>query len=181
LLNALRAAKWTDAFVCQPAVSPITSRLLSRPCFAGHIFLLRAVLSVIYTCDPFRLAFQPGVASPSRSSTLHQGHVSASFVRRPFPSVRTLSKELKINPTRPQVSCNSPQGLVEVLPASDGVAATLPSQPPPRAYWAANSKACGGSQETRYATGRRLAAVTRHWQNLAERNRRKPPKGTQNQ
>ncbi len=123
---------------------------------------------------PFRLVFQPGVAL-SEQIIYAATKAIVSGQLRPgdaFPSVRTLSKELKINPNTAHkvVMQLTAQGLVEVLPGiGTVVAATLP-----KATAAARAGLLGSELEGLVVDAKKLgmqlddvlAAVERHWQRL---------------
>src|SRR5262245_20026272 len=80
---------------------------------------------------PFRLSFQPGISIYEQvvyaakkaliSGQMHSGE--------PFPSVRTLSRELKINPNTAHkvIAQLTAEGLIEVRPGVGTVVAALPS------------------------------------------------------
>jgi GntR family transcriptional regulator len=126
---------------------------------------------------PFRLVFQPGVALSEQivyaaTRAIVSGQLRAG---EPFPSVRTLSKELKINPNTAHkvVMQLTAQGLVEVLPGiGTVVAATLP-----KATAGARAGLVGSEVEGLVVEAKKLgmqlddvlAAVTRHWQRLGGR------------
>jgi GntR family transcriptional regulator len=126
---------------------------------------------------PFRLVFQPGVALSEQIVYAATRAIVSGQLRAgdPFPSVRALSKELKINPNTAHkvVMQLTAQGLVEVLPGiGTVVAATLPK---PTA--AARSGLLGSELEGLVVEAKKLgmqlddvlAAVARHWQRLGGR------------
>jgi len=80
---------------------------------------------------PFRLAFQPGVSLCDQVVYAVKRAVVAGKMRPgdPFPSVRTLSKELKINPNTAHKAVTQlvRQGLLEVLVGQGTVVAELPT------------------------------------------------------
>jgi GntR family transcriptional regulator len=80
---------------------------------------------------PFRLTFRPGVSLYEQVVYAAKKAVIAGQMRPgdPFPSVRALSKELKINPnTAHKVVTNLiAEGLLEVLPGIGTVVAAPPA------------------------------------------------------
>ena len=123
---------------------------------------------------PFRLVFQPGIALSEQVIYAATRAIVSGQLRPgdPFPSVRTLSKELKINPNTAHkvVMQLTAQGLVEVLPGiGTVVAATLP-----KATSAARAGLLGSELEGLVVDAKKLgmqlddvlAAVERHWQRL---------------
>jgi GntR family transcriptional regulator len=80
---------------------------------------------------PFRLSFQPGISLYEQVVYAAKKAVVSGQMRpgEPFPSVRTLSKELKINPnTAHKVVVHLVnEGLLEVRPGLGTVIACLPS------------------------------------------------------
>ena len=83
---------------------------------------------------PFRVDFRPGVSLYEQivyaaTKAVISGHLRAGD---PFPSVRTLSKELKINPNTAHkvVAHLVAAGLLETLPGIGTVVATLPESSP---------------------------------------------------
>jgi len=79
---------------------------------------------------PFRLSFQPGISLYEQVVYAAKKAVVSGQLRRgePFPSVRTLSKELKINPNTAHkvVTHLVNEGLLEVRPGLGTVVAALP-------------------------------------------------------
>lgn len=134
---------------------------------------------------PFRLVFQPGVAL-SEQILYAATKAIVSGQLRPgdsFPSVRALSRELKVNPNTAHkvVMQLTAQGLVEVLPGIGTVVAR--SLPKPAA--AARAGLLGGEIEGLVVEARRLgmqlddvlAAVARHWRTLGGAEPPQPAKG----
>jgi len=134
---------------------------------------------------PFRLVFQPGVALSEQVVYAATKAIVSGQMRPgdPFPSVRALSRELKINPNTAHkvVMQLTAQGLVEVLPGiGTVVAAALPK---PTA--AARAGLLGGEIEALVVEAKKLAieldgvlaAVTRHWQSLGGTEPAQPAKG----
>jgi len=134
---------------------------------------------------PFRLVFQPGVALSEQIIYAATKAIVSGQLRPgdPFPSVRTLSKELKVNPNTAHkvVMQLTAQGLVEVLPGiGTVVAAALPK---PTA--AARAGLLGGELEGLVVEAKKLgmqlddvlAAVARHWHSLGGTEPAQPAKG----
>jgi len=123
---------------------------------------------------PFRLALQPGVAVSEQILYAATKAIVSGQMRSgdPFPSVRALSRELKVNPNTAHkvVLQLTNQGLVEVLPGiGTVVAATLP-----KATAAARAELLGGELEGLVVEAKKLGiqlddvldAVTRHWRRI---------------
>lgn len=123
---------------------------------------------------PFRLALQPGVAVSEQILYAATKAIVSGQMRPgdPFPSVRALSRELKVNPNTAHkvVLQLTNQGLVEVLPGiGTVVAATLP-----KATAAARAELLGGELEGLVVEAKKLGiqlddvldAVTRHWRRI---------------
>jgi GntR family transcriptional regulator len=123
---------------------------------------------------PFRLVFQPGIALSEQIIYAATKAIVSGQLRPgdPFPSVRILSKELKVNPNTAHkvVMQLTAQGLVEVLPGiGTVVASTLP-----KATAAARSGLLGGELEGLVVEAKKLgmqlddvlSAITRHWDRL---------------
>jgi len=79
---------------------------------------------------PFRLSFQPGISLYEQVVYAAKKAVVSGQMRHgdPFPSVRTLSKELKINPNTAHkvIARLANEGLLEVRPGLGTVVAALP-------------------------------------------------------
>jgi GntR family transcriptional regulator len=79
---------------------------------------------------PFRLSFQPGISLYEQVVYAAEKAVVSGQMRpgEPFPSVRTLSKELKINPNTAHkvVTHLANEGLLEVRPGLGTIVAALP-------------------------------------------------------
>jgi len=79
---------------------------------------------------PFRFTFQPGI--PLYEQAVYAAHkaIVSGQLRPgdPFPSVRTLSRELKINPNTAHrvIQYLTNEGLVEIRPGVGTVVAKLP-------------------------------------------------------
>jgi len=134
---------------------------------------------------PFRLVFQPGIALSEQIVYAATKAIVSGQLRPgdPFPSVRTLSKELKVNPNTAHkvVMQLTAQGLDEVLPGiGTVVAASLP-----KSTAAARADLLGGELEGLVVEARKLgmqlddvlAAVTRHWRTLGGTEPSQPAKG----
>ncbi|MGA3325592.1 MAG: GntR family transcriptional regulator [Terriglobia bacterium] len=79
---------------------------------------------------PFRVSFQPGISLYEQVVYAAEKAIVSGQMRpgEPFPSVRTLSKELKINPNTAHkvVTHLVNEGLLEVNPGLGTVVAALP-------------------------------------------------------
>ncbi len=79
---------------------------------------------------PFRLAFRPGVSLYEQVVYAARKAIVAGEMRPgdPFPSVRTLSRELKINPNTAHkaILYLTNEGLLEIRPGIGAVVAPLP-------------------------------------------------------
>jgi GntR family transcriptional regulator len=79
---------------------------------------------------PFRLAFRPGVSLYEQVVYAARKAIVAGEMRPgdPFPSVRTLSRELKINPNTAHkaILYLTNEGLLEIRPGIGAVVAALP-------------------------------------------------------
>jgi len=131
---------------------------------------------------PFRLSFRPGV--PIYEQVVYA--VKKAIVSRqlrpgaPFPSVRALSKGLKINPNTAHkvVSALTAEGLLEVLPGI-GTAVAVP----PSSTDAERTRLLGGEIERLAVEAKKLglalddvlAAVTEHWKALQDSESAKEP------
>ena len=124
---------------------------------------------------PFRVAFEPGIPLYEQVSYAARRAIIAGQMRPgdPFPSVRALSKELKINPNTAHkvVTELLDEGLIEVRVGVGTVVATLP-----RAPAAERSRLLRREMEELVVEARRLnlelndvqAAIARHWERLSE-------------
>jgi len=124
---------------------------------------------------PFRVAFEPGVPLYEQVSYAARKAIVMGQMRPgdPFPSVRALSKELKINPNTAHKVIGEllDEGLIEVRVGVGTVVATLP-----RAPAAERSRLLRREMEELVVEARRLnlelndvlAAITRHWERLTE-------------
>lgn len=124
---------------------------------------------------PFRLSFQPGVSLYEQVVYAVKRAVVSGQIRPgdPFPSVRALSKELKINPNTAHkvVSQLTAEGLLEVrVGIGTVVAAPSPSTGSER------SRLLKGELEQLVVEAKRLGldldavlkAISQHWQRLSE-------------
>jgi GntR family transcriptional regulator len=122
---------------------------------------------------PFRLTFRPGVSLYEQVVYAARKAIVAGQLRPgdPFPSVRTLSKELKINPNTAHkvILYLTNEGLVEIRPGIGTVVAALPQ---PTA--AACAELLGNELEALVVEARKLgmrledvlAALSDHWERL---------------
>jgi len=123
---------------------------------------------------PFRLVFQPGIALSEQVIYAATKAIVSGQMRpgEAFPSVRTLSKELKINPNTAHkvVMQLTAQGLVEVLPGIGTVVASkLPKATP-----AARAGLLGAELEGLVVEAKKLgmelddvlSSVARHWERI---------------
>ncbi len=130
---------------------------------------------------PFRLSLQPGAPICEQVVYAAKKAIISGQLRpgEPFPSVRALSRDLKINPNTAHraVAELTAEGLLEVLPGIGTVIATLPGAPtgPERAHL------LGGEVERLVVEAKKtgltlddlLEAMRRHWETLDESE---PPK-----
>jgi GntR family transcriptional regulator len=124
---------------------------------------------------PFRVSFEPGLPLYEQVSYAARKAIVTGQMRPgdPFPSVRILSKELKINPNTAHKVIGEllDEGLLEVRVGVGTVVAALP-----RAPAAERSRLLRREMEELVVEARRLnldlddvlAAITRHWQRLSE-------------
>jgi GntR family transcriptional regulator len=124
---------------------------------------------------PFRVSFEPGVPLYEQVSYATRKAIVAGQMRpgNPFPSVRVLSKELKINPNTAHkvIAELLAEGLLEVRVGVGTVVAALP-----RAPAAERSRLLKREMEELVVEARRLnlelddvlAAIARHWERLSE-------------
>ncbi len=122
---------------------------------------------------PFRFTFQPGV--PLYEQVVYAAHkaIISGQLRpgEPFPSVRTLSKELKINPNTAHrvIQHLTNEGLVEIHPGVGTIVAK-----PPQATAAARADLLGSELEAVVVEAKKLgmkladvmAALADHWERL---------------
>ena len=125
---------------------------------------------------PFRLSFQPGASLYEQVVYAVKRAVVSGQIRpgEPFPSVRALSRELKINPNTAHkvVTQLTAEGLLEVRVGIGTVIAT----PPPSAA-GERARLLKGELEQLVVEAKRLGidldtvlqAVSRHWQRLSEK------------
>jgi GntR family transcriptional regulator len=129
---------------------------------------------------PFRLTFQPGISIYEQVVYAAKKAVVAGQMRPgdPFPSVRALSKELKINPNTAHkvVTQLLAEGLLEVLPGIGTVVAN-----PPASTAAERGHLLRTELEQLVVQAKKLGlelgqvtnALTDHWTQLNGRNGRK--------
>jgi len=122
---------------------------------------------------PFRLTFRPGVSLYEQVVyAARKAIVSRQLLPGdPFPSVRTLSKELKINPNTAHkvILYLTNEGLVEIRPGIGTTVATLP-----KATAAACASLLGSELEALVIEAKKmgmrltdvLAALSDHWERL---------------
>ena len=120
---------------------------------------------------PFRLNFQPGTSLYEQVVYAARKAIVSGQLRPgdPFPSVRTLSKELKINPNTAHkvILYLTNEGLVEIRPGIGTVVATLP-----KATASACAELLGGEMEALVVEAKKLgmrledvtAALAGHWE-----------------
>ncbi len=122
---------------------------------------------------PFRLAFQPGIPIYEQVVYAARKAIVSGQMRPgdPFPSVRALSKELKINPNTAHkvILFLTNEGLVEIRP---GIGAVVSALPKPSA--AACADLLGGELESLVVEAKKLGmriadvqgALADHWERL---------------
>jgi GntR family transcriptional regulator len=122
---------------------------------------------------PFRVSFEPGIPLYEQVSYAARKAIVAGQMRPgdPFPSVRALSRELKINPNTAHkvISELLDEGLIEVRVGVGTVVAT-----PPRGSSAERSRLLKREMEGLVVEARRLglqlddvlSAITGHWERL---------------
>lgn len=122
---------------------------------------------------PFRFTFQPGISLYEQVVyAAHKAIVSGQLrPGDPFPSVRALSKELKINPNTAHrvIQCLTNEGLVEIRLGIGTVVAELP-----QATAAACAGLLGSELEAVVVEAKKLgmkltdvmAALSDHWERL---------------
>jgi GntR family transcriptional regulator len=122
---------------------------------------------------PFRLSFQPGISLYEQVVYAAKKAVIAGQMRPgdPFPSVRALSKELKINPNTAHkvVTHLIAEGLLEVMPGiGTVVAATRSSTAPERAHLLDNEleQLVVDAKKLGMELDDVLEAVSDHWKRL---------------
>ena len=124
---------------------------------------------------PFRLTFRPGISLYEQVVYAARKAIVSGQLRPgdPFPSVRTLSRELKINPNTAHkvILYLTNEGLVEIRPGIGAFVSILPK---------ATAAACAGLLENELESlvveakklGIRVedvvAALTAHWERLGE-------------
>lgn len=122
---------------------------------------------------PFRVSFEPGVPLYEQVSYAARRAIVAGQMRPgdPFPSVRSLSRELKINPNTAHKVIGEllAEGLIEVRVGVGTVVAPLP-----RASSSDRSRLLKREMEELVVEARRLGlqlddvvkAITAHWEKL---------------
>jgi GntR family transcriptional regulator len=122
---------------------------------------------------PFRLTFRPGISLYEQVVYAAKKAVISGQMRRgdPFPSVRALSKELKINPNTAHkvVGHLISEGLLEVLPGIGTVVAA-----PPEASATERTHLLESEMEQLVVEAKKLgmelddvqAALSEHWRRL---------------
>jgi GntR family transcriptional regulator len=122
---------------------------------------------------PFRLTFRPGISIYEQIVYAARKAIVSGQMRPgdPFPSVRALSKELKINPNTAHkvIFYLTNEGLVEIRPGIGTVVAALPEATP-----AACADLLGSELESLVVEARKLGldlddvqrALADHWQRL---------------
>jgi len=123
---------------------------------------------------PLRLVFRPGISLYEQVVYAAKKAVISGQLRPgdPFPSVRALSKELKINPNTAHkvVTHLVAEGLLEVLPGTGTVIAVLPqSSTAERTRLLENEieQLVVEAKKLRLELDAVLAAVSRHWKCLS--------------
>jgi len=123
---------------------------------------------------PLRLVFRPGTSLYEQVVYAAKKAVISGQLRPgdPFPSVRALSKELKINPNTAHkvITHLVAEGLLEVLPGTGTVIAVLPqSSAAERTKLLENEieQLVVEAKKLRLELDAVLAAVSRHWKRLS--------------
>jgi len=142
---------------------------------SGLIFLLHSWCTTSNNTRviPFRLTFRPGVSLYEQIVYAARKAIVSGQPRPgdPFPSVRVLSKELKINPNTAHkvILYLTNEGLVEIRPGIGTVVATLPE-----ATAAACAGLLGNELESLVVEAKKMgmrlddvtAALADHWERL---------------
>jgi GntR family transcriptional regulator len=122
---------------------------------------------------PFRLVFQPGIPIHEQATFAAKKAMMSGQLRPgdPFPSVRTLSKALKINPNTAHkvITQLTAEGLLEVRPGIGTLVAPLPAS-----TRAERGRLLGPEVEQLTVEAKQLgltleelqAAVAEHWRRL---------------
>jgi GntR family transcriptional regulator len=123
---------------------------------------------------PLRLVFRPGTSLYEQVVYAAKKAVISGQLRPgdPFPSVRALSKELKINPNTAHkvVTHLVAEGLLEVLPGTGTVIAVLPQSSAAERTKLLESEIeqlVVEAKKLRLELDAVLAAVSRHWRRLS--------------
>ncbi len=126
---------------------------------------------------PFRVEFRPGASLYEQVVYAAKKALVSGQLRPgdPFPSVRTLSSELKINPNTAHkvITQLLNEGLLEVMPGTGTVVA-----PPPASTAAERSDLLGNQLEQLVVEAKKFgmrlpdvtAALARHWERLESQN-----------
>jgi GntR family transcriptional regulator len=129
---------------------------------------------------PFRVQFRPGISLYEQGVYAAKKAIVSGAMQPgdPFPSVRTLSKELKINPNTAHkiVMKLVNDGLLETLPGIGNVVAHLPESSKQE-----RTELLGNEIEQLVVEARKLGieftemvqAMETHWKRLGQSNRRK--------
>jgi DNA-binding transcriptional regulator YhcF (GntR family) len=128
----------------------------------------------MHTMIPLRLAFRPGTSLYEQVVYAAKKAVISGQLRPgdSFPSVRSLSKELKINPNTAHkvITHLVAEGLLEVLPGTGTVVAPLPqSSAAERTELLENEieQLVVEAKKLRLGLDAVLATVSRHWKRLS--------------
>jgi GntR family transcriptional regulator len=133
---------------------------------------------------PFRVSFRPGISIYEQVVYAAKKAIVSGQLRpgAPFPSVRALSKELKINPNTAHkvVTELTAEGLLEVMP---GIGTTVAVAAPSNV--ADHKRLLGGEVERLVVEAKKmgldldnvLRAVIEHWRLLSEEESPKEPAG----
>jgi GntR family transcriptional regulator len=131
---------------------------------------------------PFRLSLRPGVSICEQLVYVAKKAIVSGQLRpgAAFPSVRSLSRELKINPNTAHkaIAELTAEGLLEVTP---GIGTTVAR--PPASTPAERKRLLGGEIERLVVDAKKiglalddvLEAVTDHWEALRDQQSRKEP------
>ena len=137
---------------------------------------------IVHTVIPFSLTFRPGVSIHEQVVYAVKKAIVSGQLRpgAQFPSVRALSKGLKINPNTAYkvVSVLTAEGLLEVLPGIGTVVASPASSTP-----AERTRLLGDEVEHLVVEAKKmgleledvLSAVSEHWDALRESESPKEP------
>ena len=121
---------------------------------------------------PFRLVFQPGVSLYEQAAYAAKKAIVSGQMRPgdPFPSVRALSKALKINPNTAHkvVAHLIAEGLLEVRPGTGTVVASRASTPAERSHLLKKEleQLVVDAKRLGLELDHVIAAVEQHWKRL---------------